>query len=294
MFEFLKDDCALCNTKHFTFFMNRKDNKYICKDCANKCLLYNNNFYMYSIEELKQSLKEEKSVKEIKQEIFIRQKQKDFWRIIQNIKFITPIISKEKVKRKYLKDIPDFNYSSIRKNTPPKKLENFVVIDTETTGLHPASDELLEISAIKFVNGNPIECLSTLVKPKKAISLSITQINNISNIMVQDSPCVFNIIDNFSSFIKGYNIVGYNLNFDLKFLHVNGMDFFSEKRQFYDVLQLCRNYFGKNCVKNFKLDTIAPLCDIYRPVAHRATEDALATGLLFLKIGSKLCNGERL
>lgn len=298
MFEKFKDKCILCGNIHFTFLMKEKDDYYICNSCSELCDKLNypdkDSIYRYSIDDLKKSIQLKESVYIInykkQREAYIRKRKKEYLDTLKDIKLISPNISTEKTKRKYLKDIPAFNYSSVRKNIPQYKLENFVVIDTETTGLKPSSDEILEISAIKFIDANPVECLTTLLHPKKEISTEIVNINHITNEMVQNSPKIEYVINEFSKFIKGFNIVGYNLEFDLKFLHVNGMEFFNEKRQFYDVLELCRKFFSKDEVYNYKLDTICEHCNLYRTEAHRATEDALVTGILFRDLGNKIKN----
>lgn len=305
MFEKYKDKCILCGDIHFTFLMNKKDDSYICNYCSKLCDKINyprrDSIYCYSISDLKKSIQLDKSVHSIKfeeeleeqkkkREAYIRKRKKEYLDTLKDIKMISPNISTEKTERKYLKDIPVFNYSSVRKNIPQYKLENFIVIDTETTGLKPSSDEILEVSAIKFIDANPVECLTTLLHPKKEIPKEIVNINHITNEMVQNSPKIEYVINDFSEFIKGFNIVGYNLEFDLKFLHVNGMEFFNEKRQFYDVLELCRKFFSKNDVYDYKLDTICEHCNLYRTEAHRATEDALVTGILFRDLGNKIKN----
>ena len=298
-FKKYKNECAICKKTFFTFMMTKKDSLYLCNNCTNLCKKNNpycyNALQIYSIEDLKSSIVLNKSVASIKHEkkveLYKKERKEQYLRTLSSINFIVPTET-EKVKRKYLKDFPYFNYSQIRKNIPQHKLDNFVVIDTETTGLRPSMDELLEISAIKFINAIPVECLTTLVKPKKEISSTTININHITDEMVSTSPKVENIIKDFSDFIKGYNIVGYNLEFDLKFLHCNGMDFFSEKRQFYDVLQLCRKCIDKYNVPNYKLDTICDYCDLPRTQQHRATEDALVTGILFRDFGYQIKNGE--
>ena len=305
MFEKYKDKCILCGDMHFTFLMNKKEDSYICNSCSRLCdklnSPYKDNIYCYSLSDLKKSIELNQSVRNIRaneerkkqqeqREAYIRKRKKEYLDTLKDIKMISPNISTEKTKRKYLKDIPIFNYSSVRKNIPQYKLENFIVIDTETTGLKPSSDEILEVSAIKFIDANPVECLTTLLHPKKEIPKEIVNINHITNEMVQNSPKIEYVINDFSEFIKGFNIVGYNLEFDLKFLHVNGMEFFNEKRQFYDVLELCQKFFSKNDVYDYKLDTICEHCNLYRTEAHRATEDALVTGILFRDLGNKIKN----
>ena len=103
--------------------------------------------------------------------------------------------------------------------------------------------------------------------------------------MVANSPNIEFVIQDFSKFIKGFNIVGYNLEFDLRFLYKNGLDLFNEKRQFYDAIDLARKVY-KNKLYNFKLDTIAEEMELYRTQSHRATEDAFVTGIIFRDLGT--------
>lgn len=288
MLDSYKQPCAICRKAFLKYFMKRTDNYYICNSCfalSNKLNYCNDSIYKYTIEELQKSVAQNNSIIKIRREEHIKERKKQYLETLYSIKMLSPTISKNAIKKQFLKDFPPFNYSQVRKNIPQYKLENFVSIDVETTGLYPASNEIIEISAVKFIKGDPIECLTTLIRPKKQIAEEITRINNITNKMVINSPQIENVISNFSSFIHGFNVVGYNLDFDLRFLHVNGMDFFSEKRQFYDALDLAKKLY-KYKLNNFKLDTVANEMELYRTQAHRATEDALVAGIIFRDLGN--------
>ncbi len=215
----------------------------------------------------------------------INNRKKEYIQALNSIKILVPTVYKTAQNKNNLAEMPYLNFSQIRKNTPQDRLEKFVSIDIETTGLHPGVDEILEISAIKFIDSEPIECLTTLIKPKKDIPANITNINHITNEMVANSPNIEFVIQDFSKFIKGFNVVGYNLEFDLRFLYKNGLDLFNEKRQFYDAIDLARKVY-KNKLYNFKLDSIAEEMELYRTQSHRATEDAFVTGIIFRDLGT--------
>jgi hypothetical protein len=93
--------------------------------------------------------------------------------------------------------------------------ERFVVFDLETTGLDPASHEIIEIGAIKVhrdsARHDGFQCL---VKPKKRISKRITQINGISQQMVyeQGEP-LDTVLKDFAEFIENLPLVSFNAEF---------------------------------------------------------------------------------
>ena len=307
MFDKYKSKCALCNNTCFKFNMIEKENTndLICKNCLALFKKYNlySNIQKYSIEEIKCSIEKQKSIKDIQLEEKIEESRKNekerkeynntyYQDCYIKLNCISPKIDNMKTKKNFLKDLPELKFSNITSKTSMDTINTFVVIDTETTGLSPSTDELLEISAIKFINSEPTECMTTLLKPKKNISDEIQAINHITNEMVQSSPTVEYVIKDFSEFIKGFNIVGYNLEFDIKFLFKNGLDLFSEKRRFYDVLSICKKFFKDKYLVNYKLDTICSHLGIQRTNSHRATEDALVTGILFRDIGNSMKNKE--
>lgn len=235
-----------------------------------------------------EELQEKRWQKEKEHQKRIDNCKKQFIEISEKMHKIEAKINNVLYKKRPLYDMPDIVFSTIRKNSSYKDISNFIVLDVETTGLHARNDNIIEISAVKFIDGEATEYMSTLINPRKEIPVEATLINNITNEMVKDSPIISNVVDSFSSFIKGYNIVGYNLEFDLNFLFVNNLDLFSEKRKFYDLLPICRKHISKDYIYNYKLNTVCEYYNIFRDDAHRSTSDALATGLLFVNIANEI------
>ena len=64
-------------------------------------------------------------------------------------------------------------------------LVEYIAFDFETTGLNPNEDRIIEIAAIKFLNGKPVDRFVTLVNPERPIDPFITDITGISDKMVK-------------------------------------------------------------------------------------------------------------
>ena len=97
--------------------------------------------------------------------------------------------------------------------------EDYVVLDLETTGLSPASDEIIDIAAIRYISGAKVSEFSTLVKPSIPIPQEITDITGITDDMVADAPDIDEALDGLSMFLNPDDlVVGHNVGFDVRFL----------------------------------------------------------------------------
>ena len=96
----------------------------------------------------------------------------------------------------------------------------YVLFDIETTGLSPATDEIIELSAVKVSRGDIIDTFDTLIRPNRKIPRSATAINGITNDMVRDAPTLEQKLPAFLDFIRGYKLVGHNIHtFDTNFIY---------------------------------------------------------------------------
>ncbi len=155
--------------------------------------------------------------------------------------------------------------------------KTFVVFDLETTDLKTEIAEIIEIAALKVVDGVPKETFQTLVKPVGAISQEISAITHISNAMVLDSPSIESVIPDFCRFAQGsvlcgHNIAGYDFPIISRIAEQQGYGFDNE---LCDTLLLARKYLTE--LPNCKLETISKFFGIAHENAHRAMSDVYAT-----------------
>lgn len=131
---------------------------------------------------------------------------------------------------------------------------DYVILDTETTGLSPYTDRIIQISAIRYDRGGaPINFFDTLLDPCCPISPQITSINGITNQMVVGAPCADQIRDAFLTFLGDALLIGYNVTFDLRFLNQAFPGFFPG-RSYVDVLPLARRALD---LPSHKLELVA-------------------------------------
>ena len=197
----------------------------------------------------------------------------------------------------------EVSYSNI---TPKGKYPEFVVFDTETTGLSGSRDRIVELSAIRFVGGVPIEIFETFINPEREISPEASAINHITNDMVANAPTISEVLPSFEAFVGESPLVAHNLEFDIKFLFYSGSIITDTPRKYYDTLAQSQKMLKKMKRKynreydmweedydsdwdviDYKLDTVAEYFDITFPCQHRASGDAMVAGKVFLKLIEK-------
>lgn len=96
-----------------------------------------------------------------------------------------------------------------------------VYLDTETTGLDPRFDAIVEIA---IVDRDGSTLLDTLINPRQPIPASATAIHGITDDDVSDAPLLFDVLEQVSGIIQGRELVIYNAPFDTAFLGLHSRD----------------------------------------------------------------------
>lgn len=159
----------------------------------------------------------------------------------------------------------------------PYSQDTFVAIDLETTGLKPSDNQIIEIGAVRFVDGKPFDEFQTFADPIVSIPKRITELTGITDKDVKYSPRPSQAISYLSNFVGSSPIVFHNAPFDLGFL---GKDF-SANREVIDTLSLSRQIHPE--YSSHKLKDLKKLIGI-ESNNHRALDDAKATGFYYLSI----------
>ena len=176
-------------------------------------------------------------------------------------------------------DVDDLHFSTVTTRSKLSNLGNYVAIDIETSGLR-VTMPILEVSAVRFDDFQPVAAYTTLIDPGKPIPSEATQVNGITDDMVCGCPTIWQIVPSLNAFVGGRPIVGHNLRFDLRFLYRYGFDI-AEKQKLFDTLILGRRIVPRSDTENYKLVSLCGYYGIDYFGAHRSLADAYVTGQLF-------------
>lgn len=157
-----------------------------------------------------------------------------------------------------------------------------VVLDTETTGLSPLMDEIIEIAAVKIKNFIEIEKFSTFVKPKSPIPKSVSEIHGITDDDCKDAPAIADVTGKLLSFIGDAIIVAHNSSFDMAFLYRAAKKIGRDiPNEVVDTLEMSRSLFP---FKSHKLESLSKELNIVADGYHRAMSDAMITSKVFERL----------
>ncbi len=160
----------------------------------------------------------------------------------------------------------------------------FVSFDIETTGLG-RNAEIIEIGAVKVVNGQKPNHFNELVRPSIAIPQGITRLTGIDDTMTANADKISEVLPRFRDFTDNNILVGHNIVcFDCRVMGhwadeygiYIGNDIFDTLRY---VKYRCEPFPGMTSHR------LSYLCDYFNISAtqfHRAAADAEVTAELYL------------
>ncbi len=169
----------------------------------------------------------------------------------------------------------------------------FVVFDVETTGLNATSgDSIIEVGAVKLLNGEIIDTFQELINPGVDVPDIITKITGITNDMVKGKDNEGNVISRFKGWMGNCPLVAHNAKFDMSFLEsaYKKYNLGEITNTVVDTLELSRTLDS-----NYSRHGLAYVVKRYdvpfdEGSRHRGDYDAKATALVFAKMIQKLVN----
>ena len=162
-------------------------------------------------------------------------------------------------------------------------IKTYVALDLETTGLNPATDRIIEIGAVKVVEGEVVSTLSTLIDPQVPISFRVSELTGIDASMIAGQPVIDDLITDILEFTEDLPILGHNIIFDYSFLKkaaVNNRLTF--EKDGIDTLKMARRILPE--LEHRGLEYLCGYFGIRPEKSHRAMDDAISAMKIYEKL----------
>ncbi len=152
-------------------------------------------------------------------------------------------------------------------------INEYIFIDTETTGCRPTLDRVIDIGFYHVIDNEIVHQWQQLINPEIAIPVNIQRLTGITDDMVADAPLFADIASELASMIKGKIFVAHNARFDYAFIRNEmkrvGISF---QAKTLCTVKLSRKLFPQE--QRHNLDVIATRFNLEVTTRHRALADA--------------------
>lgn len=172
----------------------------------------------------------------------------------------------------------DMRYADIA-SLPLESLD-YVIVDTETTGLNVKRDEIVQIGAVRIVDGKVLDgdSFERLVNPGRPIPKESIRFHGITDEMVAHAPGIDEMLAEFLDYAGDAVLVGHNIAFDLSFMNRAG----NVPNPSLDTMLLSIAAFPAR--RDHTLDSLSGHFDEIVEGRHTALGDADLTARIFLKL----------
>ncbi len=157
-----------------------------------------------------------------------------------------------------------------------------IAFDLETTGLDPGADEIIEVGIARFREGEIVDQYQSLVNPSVPIPPDVTHLTGIHPEDVEDAPVIEDILPTLREFFGSAPVIAHNAPFDVAFMRKHDMLADSLAIDTYELAAIMLP-----SAPRYSLGGLTALMQIELKRAHRAYDDAAATGYLYWKLWEK-------
>ena len=164
-------------------------------------------------------------------------------------------------------------------------MQNYAIVDIETTGSYYASHSITEIAIILHDGKKVIDSFQSLVNPESPISPYVSRLTGITNEMVSSAPPISKVMREAALFVGQLPLVAHNASFDCRFWQAE-LEALSvgSANPFACTLLLARRIYPQS--PNHQLLTLAQYLAL--PTAGRAHR-AMADVEVTTRLWSRLC-----
>ncbi len=159
----------------------------------------------------------------------------------------------------------------------------FVALDLETTGLNQAQDDIIEIGAALFREGELVDTFGTLVNPGRSVPERITAITGIHTDDLIGAPHIHEVLGDLRRFVGGYPLVGHRVDFDLGFLARYDVGVNNVAVDTYELASVLLP-----TAPRYNLTSLTAQLGLELEHAHRALDDTIATGKLYWALWQRI------
>ncbi len=160
-------------------------------------------------------------------------------------------------------------------------------IDTETTGLSPTRDHIIEIGIVRVENNKVVDTYQTLINPGFGFADIITAITGITPKDVEHAPSFGQVKNDIFSILKDCVFVAHNVRFDYGFL----CNAFAREEMKFSSKQFCTARLSRSLFpqeRSHNLDSIIKRFSIPCQNRHRAFDDAYVLWEFYRKLKEQI------
>src|SRR5438045_2101988 len=151
--------------------------------------------------------------------------------------------------------------------------------------MQPERDEVIEIGAVKFRDGEIIGRWGSFVHPSQAVPYKVTQLTGIKTGDVARAPLISQVTPDFLKFVGDSPVIGQSVELDLAMLARGGIKL---KNVAWDTFELATLLVPEAAVYNLRAVAAKLGIDPEEDGAHRATADAELTMRAFVALRRRI------